>query len=67
MQSFREPEDRVTRFARRLRLGIDSGTIPCPTFINPSINTDSWDVTLDEAVDFAAFCWQIGQLCDSQQ
>lgn len=56
VQSFREPEDRVTRFARRLRLGIDSGTIPCPTFINPSINTDSWDVTLDEAVDFAVRC-----------
>ena len=41
------------------------GTIPCPTFINPSINTDSWDVTLDEAVDFAAL-WTV-QLCDSHK
>ena len=55
VQSFREPEDRVARFARRLSLGIESGTIPCPTFINPShpSTADVTNVTLDEAVDFA--------------
>ncbi len=58
VQSFREPEDRVARFARRLSLGIESGTIPCPTFINPSHpdTTDVTNVTLDEAVDFAVRC-----------
>ena len=58
VQSFREPEDRVARFARRLSLGIESGTIPCPTFINPShpSTADVTNVTLDEAVDFAVRC-----------
>ncbi|CAE7285815.1 PIP5K7 [Symbiodinium sp. CCMP2592] len=63
VQTFREPEDRVTRFVRRLRLGIENGTVPCPTFVslerprsetNPEFSADpTADVTLDEAVDFA--------------
>ena len=44
VQCFREPEDRVARFSRRLRLAIEAGTIACPTFINP-MNTDSWDAS----------------------
>ncbi|CAK9028381.1 1-phosphatidylinositol 4 [Durusdinium trenchii] len=64
VQCFREPEDRVARFSRRLRLAIEAGTIACPTFINP-MNTDSWDVTLDEAVDFAVRCG--GQLMVARQ
>lgn len=36
------PEDRVARFARRLLLGIDAGTIACP----------SWEVSVEEAIDF---------------
>ncbi|CAE7039485.1 TFCD [Symbiodinium natans] len=63
VQTFREPEDRVTRFVRRLRLGIENGTVHCPTFLSlerPRLETDAEfsadptaDVTLDEAVDFA--------------
>ncbi|CAE7544231.1 TBCD [Symbiodinium pilosum] len=43
VQTFREPEDRVTRFVRRLRLGIENGTVPCPTFVSverPRAETD---------------------------
>eukprot|EP00931_Biecheleriopsis_adriatica_P059692 TRINITY_DN35766_c0_g1_i1.p1 TRINITY_DN35766_c0_g1~~TRINITY_DN35766_c0_g1_i1.p1 ORF type:complete len:1316 (-),score=248.67 TRINITY_DN35766_c0_g1_i1:36-3956(-) len=56
VQTFREPEDRATRFVRRLRLGIDNGTVPCPTFATASDATDAVAVTLDEAVDFAVRC-----------
>ena len=36
------PEDRVARFARRLLLGIDAGTIACP----------SVEVSVEDAIDF---------------
>lgn len=32
VQTFREPGDRVARFVKRLQAGIESGTIPQPTF-----------------------------------
>ncbi|CAE8598405.1 unnamed protein product [Polarella glacialis] len=65
VQTFREPEDRVSRFLRRLRLGIESGTIPYPTFAPidtaPQLasawcDPGSEEVTLEEAVDFAVRC-----------